>query len=207
MNGHKRSHTHGAARSGCWVRPKTFVFLDRTTGSKRFEVKAAPDGSLPLDQATSVLAMQCVVRGQSPDDFRVMVSVGDSLMDGLVTRTKRLIQACMATVLPIRISQRQQEVLRGILQNLSNKEIAAKLNLAERTVKFHVSALLQKFHVTGRVSLMQKAADLLSAESSSGVSAPSQLPTQQDQNPSAASSDLRPKLLRLTASERRTRAL
>jgi DNA-binding NarL/FixJ family response regulator len=38
----------------------------------------------------------------------------------------------MSTVLPMHISQRQQEVLRGIIQNLSNKEIASKLNLAER---------------------------------------------------------------------------
>jgi len=40
-------------------------------------------------------------------------------------------------------------VLSGISQDLSNKEIAAKLSLSERTVKFHVSAMLEKFGARG----------------------------------------------------------
>jgi len=43
------------------------------------------------------------------------------------------------------LSRQEQEVLDSLLQNLSNKEIASKLNIAERTVKFHVSNLLNKF--------------------------------------------------------------
>src|SRR5271156_3734327 len=164
VSSRKCRQTRRADPGSFQVHPKMFVFFDRATNTKRFEVKASPDGSLPAEQAISLLAMQCVVRGQSPSDFRVMVSVGENLMDGLLPRTKKLIQYCMATVLPIHISQRQQEVLRGILQNHSNKQIAETLNVAERTVKFHVSALLQKFHVHGRVGLMQKASDLLSSE-------------------------------------------
>ena len=38
-----------------------------------------------------------------------------------------------------------------------SKEIAAKLNISARTVKFHVSALLAKFNVRNRLSLMLKA--------------------------------------------------
>ena len=38
--------------------------------------------------------------------------------------------------------------------NLSNKEIAVRLNISERTVKFHVSALLEKFHVESRIRLI-----------------------------------------------------
>ena len=105
--------------------------------------------------------MQCVVRGQTPADFRVMVSIDNGLMDHLAPRTRKLIRVCMATVPPMNISPRQQQVLSGVLQQLSNKEIAAKLNLAERTVKFHISALLQKFHVVGRTRLMQKAGDIM----------------------------------------------
>lgn len=152
-----------------------------------------------------MLATQCVVRGQAPGDFRVMVSIGERLMEGLVPRTKKLIKACMATVLPMHISQRQQEVLRAVLQNLSNKEIAAKLNVSERTVKFHVSALLKKFHVTGRVGLMQKAADLLSPEPSLGASVRPQLSTRETQRTDPQDGDLQPKLFRIAASERRAR--
>ena len=59
------------------------------------------------------------------------------------------------------LTQRQQEVLTGVLQNLANKEIAAKLNLSERAVKFHVSSLLRKFNVSGRAGLVRVAGDAL----------------------------------------------
>ena len=52
------------------------------------------------------------------------------------------------------LSRREQEVLDSLLENLSNKEIASKLNIAERTVKFHVSNLLTKFGVRRRADLI-----------------------------------------------------
>ena len=52
------------------------------------------------------------------------------------------------------LSRREQEVLDSLLENLSNKEIAGKLNIAERTVKFHVSNLLSKFGVRRRADLI-----------------------------------------------------
>jgi len=52
------------------------------------------------------------------------------------------------------LSRREQEVLESLLVNLANKEIAAKLNIAERTVKFHVSNLLAKFGVRRRADLI-----------------------------------------------------
>ena len=97
----KCRETRRLIASSFQVHPKVFVFFDRLTNTKRFEVKAGPDGSLPVEQAISLLAMQCVVRGQSPGDFRVLVSTGENLLDGLMPRTKKLIQHCMATVLPI----------------------------------------------------------------------------------------------------------
>ncbi len=54
----------------------------------------------------------------------------------------------------VEISRREREVLDLLLENLSNKEIASKLFVAERTVKFHVSNLLSKFHVQRRADLI-----------------------------------------------------
>ena len=54
----------------------------------------------------------------------------------------------------IDVSRREREVLDLLLENLSNKEIAAKLFVAERTVKFHVSNLLSKFGVQRRSELI-----------------------------------------------------
>lgn len=53
-----------------------------------------------------------------------------------------------------RLSRREKEVIHGLLDNLSNKEIANRLNISERTVKFHVSNLLQKFGVRRRADLI-----------------------------------------------------
>ena len=52
------------------------------------------------------------------------------------------------------ISRREREVLDLLLDNLSNKEIASKLFVCERTVKFHVSNLLGKFGVRRRADLI-----------------------------------------------------
>ena len=51
---------------------------------------------------------------------------------------------------------REQEVLDGVLQSLASKEIASKLNVSARTVKFHVSSLLAKFGVTNRITLRRE---------------------------------------------------
>jgi two-component system, NarL family, nitrate/nitrite response regulator NarL len=52
------------------------------------------------------------------------------------------------------LSRREQEVLSSLLENLANKEIGSKLNISERTVKFHVSNLLSKFGVRRRADLI-----------------------------------------------------
>ena len=53
-----------------------------------------------------------------------------------------------------RLSRREQQVLDALLENLANKEIAVRLNITERTVKFHVSNVLAKFAVRRRADLI-----------------------------------------------------
>jgi len=55
---------------------------------------------------------------------------------------------------PAGLSQREREALDAILENLSNKEIASRLHISERTAKFHVSHLLAKFGVRRRADLI-----------------------------------------------------
>lgn len=52
------------------------------------------------------------------------------------------------------LTHREQEVLDGLLRNLSNKEIAKDLGITERGVKFHVSNLLDKRQVRRRSDLV-----------------------------------------------------
>lgn len=52
-----------------------------------------------------------------------------------------------------RITEREKEVFDAMATGMSNKQIASKLNVTERTVKFHMSALLAKFGATNRYQL------------------------------------------------------
>ena len=52
------------------------------------------------------------------------------------------------------LSRREREILDLLVENLANKEIAARLNVSLRTVKFHVSRLLAKYGVRGRADLL-----------------------------------------------------
>ena len=55
---------------------------------------------------------------------------------------------------PANVTLREREVLDALLENLANKEIANRLHISERTVKFHVSSLLEKFSVRRRADLI-----------------------------------------------------
>jgi DNA-binding NarL/FixJ family response regulator len=53
-----------------------------------------------------------------------------------------------------KLSPRERQVHDALIENLSNKEIASRLNLSERTVKFHVSNVLAKHRVRRRADLI-----------------------------------------------------
>jgi DNA-binding NarL/FixJ family response regulator len=51
------------------------------------------------------------------------------------------------------LTSRERQALDGILKGLCNKDIAREVGVGERTVKFYVSALLEKFRVRTRGEL------------------------------------------------------
>lgn len=204
MNGRKRLKVSHCAEEDFLVHPKAFIFVDKRTGRQRFEVKANANGKMPVDEAVSLLVIHCLMRNQMPNDFRVMVSAGENLLDGLRPRARKLIQACPSIRASFLLTRRQREVFRGVQQGLSNKEIAKKLNLSERTVKFHVSALLEKFDVAGRLGLMRKAGDVLSVvKGPTGVELP-QIGASEEPGADQEMKISRESLVQLNALERRS---
>jgi DNA-binding CsgD family transcriptional regulator len=136
---------------------QSFVLCERSSGAVRFRVDAEPDGSMPVEKIAGLLAVHCLVRGQAPEDYELMVVLRESLLDAAAERAQELLAAGRALGAGVKVSRREQEVLDCILQGCANKEIASKLNVAERTVKFHVSSLLAKFGVTDRIALSREA--------------------------------------------------
>jgi DNA-binding CsgD family transcriptional regulator len=134
-----------------------YFFYEKGTGVAHFHVEAGPDGRFPVDQAAGLLAMHCMVRGQSTDDYVVMVQAEDELLEGLKEKANKLLEAGKSVCSQVKMTRREEEVLSGLMKSLANKEIASNLNLSERTVKFHVSSLLAKFRVRGRMELVREA--------------------------------------------------
>ena len=151
----RNEQPHLSARSG---QPREmYFFYEKNTGVAHFNVEAGPDGQFPVEQAAGLLAMHCMVRGQSPNDYIVMVPAENDFLEGLKEKAEKLLQAGRSAGSSVKLTRREDEVLGGIMRSLANKEIAADLNLSERTVKFHVSSLLAKFRVRGRLELVREA--------------------------------------------------
>ena len=136
---------------------ETYFFYEKNTGVSHFHVEASPDGQFPVEEAAGLLAMHCMVRGQSPRDYVVMVEAAHDSLEGLTEKAEKLLQAGHSVGSSVKLTRREEEVLGGVMRSLANKEIAATLNLSERTVKFHVSSLLTKFRVRGRMELVREA--------------------------------------------------
>lgn len=134
-----------------------FFFYEKNTGVAHFHVEAGQDGRFPVDQAAGLLAMHCMVRGQSTSDYVVMVKAEDELLHGLSEKAEKLLEAGKSVRSQVKLTRREEEVLSGLMKSLANKEIAVNLNLSERTIKFHVSSLLAKFNVRGRMELVREA--------------------------------------------------
>ena len=53
-------------------------------------------------------------------------------------------------ITPDELTPREMEVLQLIAQGLSNKELANKLTISEKTVKTHLSSIFSKLHLSDR---------------------------------------------------------
>jgi DNA-binding CsgD family transcriptional regulator len=146
--------------SGLGHAPGTYFFYEKNTGVSHFHVKAAADGQFPVEEAAGLLAMHCIVRDQSPRDYVVLIEAAHDVLEGLTEKAEKLLQAGHSVGSSVKLTRREEEVLEAIMHSLANKEIAASLNLAVRTIKFHVSSLLTKFRVRGRMELVREATRL-----------------------------------------------
>lgn len=80
-----------------------------------------------------------------------IVHAGGSLLQPTVA--DKLFQHISQDITPL--TARELEVLKALSKGLTNREIAQQLFISERTVKFHVSAILSKLQVQNRTEAVQ----------------------------------------------------
>jgi DNA-binding NarL/FixJ family response regulator len=85
--------------------------------------------------------------------IRIVAAGGSLLQPAVAARLMRHMAAPEVAAL----SDREQEALGLLAQGLQNKEIAARMGISERTVKFHVSAILTKLGAGNRTEAVHLA--------------------------------------------------
>lgn len=106
------------------------------------------------------------------DGYLLKGTARDELFDAIrrVHAGEEMIQPAITTRLLARVGSedvdknpltpREQEVLQLVAKGLSNAEIAGVLSITARTVKFHVSSILEKLDVDNRTEAVSRAVQL-----------------------------------------------
>jgi DNA-binding NarL/FixJ family response regulator len=125
------------------------VVSDRFRESEAFGLlRLGVKGIVPYSEVREKLAL--ALDAVAADGFWVPRMLLSRYLDSVVAFSRGRPQSGLSSS----ISCREREVLEALLDNLSNKQIADRLHISERTVKFHVSNLLAKFQLARRQDLI-----------------------------------------------------
>ncbi len=141
-----------AARATCRVIALTTFDDDETVFDA---LRAGAVGYLLKDVGSQRLveAIRAAARGES--------FLQPAIASKVLAEFNRLSRAAPEPAeLPDPLSEREREVLRLLARGASNKEIAAQLDIAEGTVKNHVTSILGKLGVDDRTRAALRARDL-----------------------------------------------
>ena len=129
-----------AATAGDGAHPALVVLADEPDLAWATEaLRAGARAVLPrdADPAEIVAAVRAAAAG--------LVALHPDVLDSLLPAARRVRQGPAAQLTP-----REVEVLRMLAEGLGNKEIAARLDISEHTVKFHVTSIFTKLGASSR---------------------------------------------------------
>jgi len=124
-----------------------YVFEGLRAGAVGYLLKDAPSARL-------VEAIQAAARGES----FLQTSVTAKVLAEFTRLAQRPPREAAQLAEPL--TEREIEILRLVAEGASNKDIAARLFLAEGTVKNHVTSILGKLGVSGRLHAVNRAREL-----------------------------------------------
>jgi DNA-binding NarL/FixJ family response regulator len=145
-------------------RSRILVVSDRFREAEAFTLlRLGVKGLVPYSELREKLplALEAVAAG----GFWVPRALLSRFLDTVVASSRGRLQSGLSSS----ITGREREVLETLLDNLSNKQIADRLHISERTVKFHVSNLLTKFQLARRQDLILHCLGLASRDRAATV--------------------------------------
>lgn len=138
--------------------------MDRTGGHPVVVLGDEPDETLVM-QAIAAGAAGCCNSRAAPDVLRQVATVvsngglwiGQSLLQRLVTGTAKSYGQRPNEVKNFgwesKLSERELQVAKLVAGGASNKEVADRLSISERTVKAHLTAIFEKLGLRDRLQL------------------------------------------------------
>lgn len=127
---------------------KIMIFTEIACPSNCLEVmKAGANAYILKDTSTDDL----------PAVIEMVLSGNDYISPELapaISQTKETRQQRQEQLASIALSLRETQVADALLNGASNKEIAVKLNLSYKTVKFYMNQIMRKFEVRNRVEVV-----------------------------------------------------
>lgn len=140
--------TVAALRESC-PKVRILIFTAFDTDDRIIDaVRAGIDGYL----------LKGVAREELFDAIR-KIYAGETILQPAIT-TRLLARVGADSVDENPFTQREQEVLELLAMGLPNRELADVLSITERTVKFHVSSILEKLDVDNRTEAVSRAIQL-----------------------------------------------
>jgi two-component system, NarL family, nitrate/nitrite response regulator NarL len=119
-----------------------------------------------IDRAEMLTAMQLGARGIVLKSTAIAILVeairavarGDYWLDrerisNFLDVVRRLSGPATVSVNPYGLTGRQRQIIRGVVEGLNNREIAARLGISEHTAKHHLTQIFNKTGVSTRLEL------------------------------------------------------
>lgn len=133
------------------------------------------EGYYRIEACNPAVPVAILSASENPKDVRIAIEAGAAgyipkssspelmltalrlILAGDVYVPGKLLQRAEAEAAPESLTPRQRDVLDLVVEGLSNKLIADRLNIAEKTVKQHITTIFRVYGVSNRTQLALKA--------------------------------------------------
>ena len=117
-------------------------------------IKAGAQGYLLKNMEPAQLRR--MIEGVGRGEAAITAATAARILEEFARRDRQAARAT-ETSAPDHLTDREIDVLRCVTEGLRNKEIAARLDISENTVKFHLRNIVEKLHAASRAELAARA--------------------------------------------------